>query len=61
MAVLERLHKVMMLIITWEVVRLKKKQEYKAKNKLSATQEVLYQREFKRADQAGGFSEKGRR
>ncbi|RST72342.1 YfhE family protein [Siminovitchia acidinfaciens] len=50
-----------MLIITWEVVRLKKKQEYKAKNKLSATQEVLYQREFKRADQAGGFTEKGRR
>ncbi|GIN23204.1 MAG TPA: YfhE family protein [Bacillus bacterium] len=40
---------------------MKKKQEYRLKNKLSATQEVLYQREFKRADQAGGYTQKGRR
>ncbi|GIN92211.1 hypothetical protein J6TS1_51650 [Siminovitchia terrae] len=40
---------------------MKKKQDYKSRTKLSATQEVLYQREFKRADQAGGYTQKGRR
>lgn len=61
MAVLERCVKVKMLLNPQEVVRLKKKKEYKSKNRLSATQEVLYQREFKRANQAGGFLEKERR
>ncbi|MFD1708293.1 YfhE family protein [Siminovitchia sediminis] len=38
---------------------MKKKKEYKSKNRLSATQEVLYHREFRRADKAGRYSEKG--
>ncbi|MBM7717052.1 YfhE family protein [Siminovitchia sp. FSL H7-0308] len=40
---------------------MKKGKEFKSKNKLSATQEVLYQREFKRADRAGGYVEKERK
>jgi hypothetical protein len=45
----------------WEVRLLKKGKEYKSKNKLSATQEVLYQREFKRADQAGEYDAEKKR
>ncbi|MFS0645978.1 YfhE family protein [Siminovitchia sp. 179-K 8D1 HS] len=40
---------------------MRKSKEYKSKNKLSTTQEVLYQREFKRADRAGGYVEKERK
>ncbi|CAM4337346.1 YfhE family protein [Bacillus manliponensis] len=36
-----------------------KKQRDKMRNKLSSTQEVLYQREFKKADRAAGYKQKG--
>ncbi|WP_416829033.1 YfhE family protein [Ectobacillus polymachus] len=36
-----------------------KKKREKMRNKLSATQEVLYQREFKRADRVAGFKPNG--
>ncbi|WP_020061191.1 YfhE family protein [Bacillus sp. 123MFChir2] len=36
-----------------------KKRREKMKSKLSSTQEVLYQREFKRADRAAGYKSKG--
>lgn len=36
-----------------------KKKRDKVRNKLSSTQEVLYQREFKRADRAAGYRQKG--
>ncbi|EMA6345094.1 YfhE family protein [Bacillus cytotoxicus] len=36
-----------------------KKKREKARNTLSSTQEVLYQREFKRADRAAGYRPKG--
>lgn len=35
-----------------------KKKRDKVKNKLRSTQEVLYSKEFKRADRAGGFDKK---
>lgn len=35
-----------------------KKKRDKTKNTLSSTQEVLYQREFKRADRAAGYKQK---
>ncbi|WP_019242940.1 MULTISPECIES: YfhE family protein [Bacillus] len=37
---------------------MEKKKKEKIKKKLRSTQEVLYAREFKKADQAGGFSQK---
>jgi hypothetical protein len=40
-----------------------KKKREKSRNKLSSTQEVLYQREFRNADRAAGYktkSESGR-
>ncbi|MGG2067301.1 MULTISPECIES: YfhE family protein [unclassified Bacillus (in: firmicutes)] len=36
-----------------------KKRREKSRNTLSSTQEVLYQREFKRADRAAGYKPKG--
>ncbi|MCR2821993.1 YfhE family protein [Lederbergia panacisoli] len=33
-----------------------KRKEMETKSTLSATQEVLYSREFKRADKAGGYA-----
>ncbi|ABS20789.1 YfhE family protein [Bacillus cytotoxicus] len=36
-----------------------KKKREKARNTLSSTQEVLYQREFKRADRVAGYRPKG--
>ncbi|ENQ3107659.1 YfhE-like protein [Bacillus sp. 491mf] len=36
-----------------------KRRREKTKSKLSSTQEVLYQREFKRADRAAGYKPKG--
>ncbi|MBS4198439.1 YfhE family protein [Bacillus sp. FJAT-49732] len=33
-----------------------KRKEMKTKSTLSATQEVLYGREYKRADKAGGYT-----
>ncbi|HDR6312215.1 TPA: YfhE family protein [Bacillus cereus] len=35
-----------------------KKKRDKAKNTLSSTQEVLYQREFRKADRAAGYHSK---
>lgn len=35
-----------------------KKKRDKAKNTLSSTQEVLYQREFQKADRAAGYHSK---
>lgn len=35
-----------------------KKKRDKAKNTLSSTQEVLYQREFRKADRAAGYQSK---
>ena len=35
-----------------------KKKRDKAKNALSSTQEVLYQREFRQADRAAGYRSK---
>ncbi|UII56637.1 YfhE family protein [Cytobacillus spongiae] len=35
-----------------------KKKKDKSKSTLSSMQEVTYSREFKRADQAGGFTKK---
>ncbi|PGB02150.1 YfhE family protein [Bacillus toyonensis] len=35
-----------------------KKKRDKAKNTLSSTQEVLYQREFRKADRAAGYLSK---
>lgn len=36
----------------------KKKDKDRGKYSLTSTQEVLYQREFKMADRAGGFTDK---
>jgi hypothetical protein len=36
----------------------RKKDKNRAKYPLSSTQEVLYQREFKMADRAGGFTDR---
>ena len=36
----------------------KKKDKNRTKYSLTSTQEVLYQREFKMADRAGGFSDR---
>jgi hypothetical protein len=36
-----------------------KKKREKSRNKLSATQEVLYSREFKKADRAAGYKPNG--
>ncbi|MEH7457163.1 YfhE family protein [Bacillus pseudomycoides] len=36
-----------------------KKKREKLRNTLSGTQEVLYQREFKKADRAAGYRPKG--
>lgn len=39
------------------VITLDKKKKDKMKNKLTTTQEVLYGREFRMADRAGGFGD----
>ena len=36
-----------------------KKKREKSRSKLSSTQEVLYQREFRNADRAAGYKPKG--
>ncbi|KYG25948.1 YfhE family protein [Bacillus gaemokensis] len=36
-----------------------KRKREKARNTLSSTQEVLYQKEFKKADRAAGYHPKG--
>jgi hypothetical protein len=36
-----------------------KKKREKSRSKLSATQEVLYRREFKKADRAAGYKPSG--
>ncbi|AIK39038.1 YfhE family protein [Bacillus pseudomycoides] len=36
-----------------------RKKREKARNTLNSTQEVLYQREFRRADRAAGYRPKG--
>jgi hypothetical protein len=40
------------------VISVDKKKKDKIKNKLRSTQEVLYSKEFRRADQAGGYEKK---
>lgn len=44
-----------------EVIGLKGKVEYKTNDNLSSAQEVLYNREFRRADKAGGYKGKRRK
>jgi hypothetical protein len=38
--------------------KMEKKKRERMRTTLSSTQEVLYQRDFKAADRAGGFTEK---
>ncbi|EIJ82074.1 hypothetical protein PB1_04020 [Bacillus methanolicus PB1] len=40
---------------------MEKKKREKMKSTLSSAQEVTYKREFKMADRAGGFTERGRK
>lgn len=41
-----------------ELIIVDKKKKEQIKNKLNTTQEVLYAREFKMADRAGGYTSK---
>jgi YfhE-like protein len=41
-----------------KMVEKKKKDKSRGKYSLTSTQEVLYQREFKMADRAGGFTDR---
>jgi len=42
-------------------IKWKRRKEKKTKSTLSSAQEVTYRREFKMADRAAGFTERGRK